>query len=135
MNQDEQERVDIVLSEIQSILAELSAIQNAQVEQTNAPAMVVSEFVDRKAEPRLESKSAIPLAPHRAQSVQNYSGINDAALAQEIEAGRLTVRDAVVAQQALIELLSASVAARRALCIASVDLAKALGVSLEGGTQ
>ena len=86
MNQDEQERVDIVLSEIQSILAELSAIQNAQVEQTNAPAMVVSEFVDRKAEPRLESKSAIPLAPHRAQSVQNYSGINDAALAQEIEA-------------------------------------------------
>ena len=85
MNQDEQERVDIVLSEIQSILAELSAIQNAQVEQTNAAAMV-SEFVDRKAEPRLESKSAIPLAPHRAQSVQNYSGINDAALAQEIEA-------------------------------------------------
>ena len=30
MNQDEQERVDIVLSEIQSILAELSAIQNAK---------------------------------------------------------------------------------------------------------
>jgi cobalt-zinc-cadmium efflux system outer membrane protein len=57
------------------------------------------------------------------------------AFAQEIEAGRLTVRDAVVAQQALIELLSAGVAARRALCIASVDLAKALGVSLEGGTQ
>jgi cobalt-zinc-cadmium efflux system outer membrane protein len=57
------------------------------------------------------------------------------ALAQEIEAGRLAVRDAVVAQQALIELLSASVAARRALCVASVDLAKALGVSLEGGAQ
>jgi hypothetical protein len=86
MNQDEQEPVDVVLSEIQYILAELSTIQKIQVEQANAPAMVVSELMDVKAEPKLESKSAIPLAAHRAQSGQNHSWTNDAAFAQEIEA-------------------------------------------------
>ena len=72
MNQDEQERVDIVLSEIQCILAELSATQKQ--EQTNAPAVVVSELIDVKAE---QSESAISLTPHRT---------NDAAFVQEIEA-------------------------------------------------
>lgn len=56
------------------------------------------------------------------------------ALGQEVEAGRIGVRDAVVTQQALIDLLQANVAARRAWCIASVDLARALGVALEAGT-
>lgn len=54
-------------------------------------------------------------------------------LGEEVEAGRLSVRDAVVAQQALVELLSANVAARKAWCLASVDLARALGVPLERG--
>ena len=53
-------------------------------------------------------------------------------LGQEVEAGRLAVRDAVVAQQALIELLRANVEARRAWCLASVDLARAVGLPLEG---
>jgi cobalt-zinc-cadmium efflux system outer membrane protein len=55
------------------------------------------------------------------------------ALADELEAGRLAVRDAVVAQQALIELLQANVAARRAWCQASVELAYAIGLPLERG--
>lgn len=55
-------------------------------------------------------------------------------LGQEVEAGHLGVRDAVVAQQAMIELLQANVAARRAWCVASVDLARAAGLALEGGT-
>ncbi|GAC1536199.1 MAG: hypothetical protein NVS3B10_28870 [Polyangiales bacterium] len=55
-------------------------------------------------------------------------------LGQEVEAGRLAVRDAVVAQQALIELLRANVEARRAWCLASVALAHAIGVPLEGRT-
>ncbi|HMI84608.1 MAG TPA: TolC family protein [Polyangiaceae bacterium] len=54
------------------------------------------------------------------------------ALGQEIEAGRLAVRDAIFAQQTLIELLQANVAAKRALCIASVDLARAVGIALDG---
>lgn len=57
------------------------------------------------------------------------------ALAQEIEAGRLAVRDAVVAQQTLIDLLLSAVAARRALCVASVDLARVLGIPFEGGPR
>lgn len=54
-------------------------------------------------------------------------------LGEEVEAGHLGVRDAVVAQQAMIELLQANVASRRAWCVASVDLARAAGLSLEGG--
>ena len=40
-------------------------------------------------------------------------------LGQEVEAGHLGVRDAVIAQQTLIELLQANLAARRAWCVAS----------------
>lgn len=56
-------------------------------------------------------------------------------LAEAIDAGRLSVRDALVSQQALIELLQTSIAERKALCLASVELAHALGVSLETGTR
>lgn len=54
------------------------------------------------------------------------------ALGEEVEGGRLAVRDAVIAQQALIDLLRANVEARRAWCLASVDLARAVGMPLEG---
>lgn len=54
------------------------------------------------------------------------------ALAQEIGAGRLNVRDALFAQQALVELLQARLAARHALCVASVQLARAAGIPLDG---
>lgn len=54
-------------------------------------------------------------------------------LGEEIEAGRLSIRDAVVTEQALIELMQASVVARRAWCLASIDLALATGAPLEGG--
>jgi outer membrane protein, heavy metal efflux system len=56
-------------------------------------------------------------------------------LAGEVEAGRLAVRDAIVSQQALVELLRAHVAARRAWCVASVELARALGLALEGSAR
>jgi cobalt-zinc-cadmium efflux system outer membrane protein len=56
-------------------------------------------------------------------------------MASEIEAGRLAVRDAVVAQEALIELLLAALVAREDLCVASVDLARAAGVPLERGVR
>lgn len=54
-------------------------------------------------------------------------------MAAEIEAGRLAVRDAVVAQQQLMDLLRGQIEARRALSIASVDLAVAAGVPIESG--
>jgi cobalt-zinc-cadmium efflux system outer membrane protein len=56
-------------------------------------------------------------------------------MASEIEAGRLAVRDAVIAQEALIELLLAALAAKEDLCVASVGLARAAGVELERGVK
>lgn len=54
-------------------------------------------------------------------------------IADEIEARRLPVRDALLTQQSLIDYLFAYVEARRQLCFASVELARASGVALEGG--
>jgi len=56
-------------------------------------------------------------------------------IASEIEAGRLLIRDAIVAQQTLVEMLRASIEARRAVCVASVALAKAAGIALERGAS
>jgi outer membrane protein, heavy metal efflux system len=56
-------------------------------------------------------------------------------LAGEVEAGRLAVRDAVLSQQVLIDFLRGDVEARRAWCIASIELARSLGVALEGGSR
>lgn len=50
----------------------------------------------------------------------------------QIKAGRLAVRDALVAQQALVDQLKADIEAREALCMASVRLTRAAGLSLEG---
>jgi len=56
-------------------------------------------------------------------------------LASEIVAGRLSVREAIVTEQSLIEFLRGYVAARHALCSASVELARASGVAFERGAQ
>lgn len=52
-------------------------------------------------------------------------------LASEVEAGRLAIRDALFAEQTLIELLQSFVAAKRALCLASIELAQAAGFPWE----
>ena len=54
-----------------------------------------------------------------------------ASIAQEVEAGRLALRDAIVTQQALVELLQAHIEVERSLCLASVELSRACGVPLE----
>ena len=54
-------------------------------------------------------------------------------IAEEIEARRLPVREALLTQQGLIDFLFASVETRRSLCIASVELARAAGLPLERG--
>jgi cobalt-zinc-cadmium efflux system outer membrane protein len=69
-----------------------------------------------------------PAALQRAES-----SLQD--LATEIAAGQLSVREALVSQQALLELLQTSIAEQKALCLASVELARALGVPLETGTR
>ena len=52
-------------------------------------------------------------------------------LRTQVEAGRLPVRDAIVAQQSLVEFLEGELSARLALCLASVALARAVGFPLE----
>ena len=52
-------------------------------------------------------------------------------IATEVEAGRLALRDAIVTQQALVELLQAHIEVERSLCLASVELSRASGVPLE----
>lgn len=56
-------------------------------------------------------------------------------IATEVGGGRLAVRDAIIGQQALIELLRGYIDARRALCVASVELARAAGIPIERGGQ
>lgn len=54
-------------------------------------------------------------------------------LGQELSRGRLSVRDALIGQQGLIDLLKAHLEAKRAVCIASVELARIVGLALERG--
>lgn len=49
----------------------------------------------------------------------------------QVEAGRLPVRDAIVAQQSLVEFLQGELSARLELCFASIALARAVGFPLE----
>lgn len=55
------------------------------------------------------------------------------ALATEVQAGKIAPRDAFLAQQTLIELLQGRVAAKRLVCLASLDVARAAGLMPEGG--
>lgn len=55
------------------------------------------------------------------------------AIASEIEAGRLAVRDAIVSQQSLVEVLKAGLETRKNVALASVELALAAGYPLEKG--
>lgn len=56
-------------------------------------------------------------------------------IAEELTAGRLPPREALLTQQGLMDVLSGYIEARHALCHASVALAVAAGLSLEQGIQ
>ena len=91
---------------------------------------------------RLEIAIATQAFESRSKEVEAFSPerisraeTSLASIAEEVESGRLAVRDAVVAQQALIDLLRSSVEARREWCLASVNLAKALNFPLESGAS
>jgi cobalt-zinc-cadmium efflux system outer membrane protein len=57
---------------------------------------------------------------------------SSANLAAEVAAGHLPIRDAIVFQGPLLELQLGAVAARRALCLASLEVMRAAGLPLEG---
>jgi cobalt-zinc-cadmium efflux system outer membrane protein len=81
-------------------------------------------YQTRRAEAELYTEARVT----RAEQLMTQIGV-------EIEGGRLPVRDAIVAQQQLIDVLRGHVETRRALCLASVDLALAAGVALESESR
>lgn len=91
---------------------------------SNELARAIAEYQSRRAELALYSRERVS----RSEQLLGEIG-------REIEAGRLPARDALVAQQQLIEVLRGYVDARRALALASVDLALASGVALEGAAR
>lgn len=87
-------------------------------------AAAITEYTARKKE--VEAFSADRIA-RAEKSLAN--------LAAEVEAGRIALKDAALARQALIEVLSSHLSAKRALCLASVEVARAAGLALEGGVK
>jgi cobalt-zinc-cadmium efflux system outer membrane protein len=91
---------------------------------------------------RLEVVKAFEVASARKRRLDLYTsdqiettGRSLDAIAEELVAKRLPVREALVAQQVLIEMLSGYVEARRALCFATVELARVAGIEIERGAQ
>jgi len=91
---------------------------------------------------RLEVVTALQSLARRQQRVdlfqpQHVSQSEDTLrhIADEIQARRLPIREALLTQQSLIDYLFAYVEARRQLCFASVELARAVGMPLEQGAR
>ena len=100
------------------------------------------EMERRQREARLEVAMALAAYQSRQRELQTFtpqklqsSQESLRLLSQEIQAGRINVRDALIAQQALIEFIQAELTARRELARASVDLVRASGISVEGSDQ
>ena len=74
-----------------------------------------------------QAQTALFTADRTLRAEQTLSSI-----AEEIGRGRIAVANVIVAQQALIDVLRSSVETRLALCVASVELAHASGLSLTG---
>lgn len=53
-------------------------------------------------------------------------------LASELQAGRVPIRDAIVFQEPLLELLLGAIEARKELCLASIEVVRAAGLPLDG---
>lgn len=87
-------------------------------------AVALGEYKSRKAE--VDAFSAERLTRAEASL---------ASIAAEIEARRLALKDAAQAQQSLIDVLAAHVQARRALCLASVEVVRAAGLPIEGASK
>lgn len=113
-------------------IAEADALaQRASIDRTRVERELQLEIADGYATYAAHRAAVEAFTPERTKRAEERLQ----ELQVEIEAGRLGVREALVAQQTLIELLQSNIAERRALCLASVELARALGVPLERGAR
>lgn len=107
-----------------------------EIAETEALARRTGSEVDRlRRELRLEQATALHEFTSRREQLDAFTtervqralrGIQT--LGQEIESGRLALLGALFAQQSLVELLQAHVAARKALCLASVEVVRTAGL-------
>ncbi len=96
-----------------------------------------AEQLDRDLQAELVTATAELDAARQARALYTPERVERAvgrlaSIAAQVKAARLAVRDALFAQQALVEQLKAEIDAREALCLASVRLARAAGAALEG---
>jgi cobalt-zinc-cadmium efflux system outer membrane protein len=109
-------------------IAEAEALtQRSMIATQQATRDVALQVAEARAEFETHEQAVRALSPERL--LRARASLRD--LQNEVEAGRVAVRDALLAQQTLLEMLQADLASRRAWCIASVSLARALGLALE----
>lgn len=66
----------------------------------------------------------------QARAEQAQRSLED--LAQALQGGRISISEAVIAQQTLVEFMRSQIRARLELCLTSVELARSAGLSLWG---
>ncbi|HYQ01359.1 MAG TPA: TolC family protein [Polyangiaceae bacterium] len=113
-------------------IAELEALgQRVQVERARLERALGREVATATAELQAHRDAVAALTPDMVERAErSLTDLSDA-----VDTGRLSVRDALIAEQALIELLQTNLSERLELCLASVRLARALGRPLEAGEQ
>jgi len=113
-------------------IAELEALgRRVQVERARRERALGLEVATAAAELRAHRDTVAALtSPMLARAERSLVDLSDA-----IDTGRLSVRDALITQQALLELLQTNLSERLELCLASVRLARALGRPLEEGAR
>jgi cobalt-zinc-cadmium efflux system outer membrane protein len=113
-------------------IAEVEALgQRLQIERARVERALDLEVASAAAELRAHRDAVAALSPRMIEGAErSLSDLSDA-----VDTGRLSVRDALIAEQALIELLQTNLSERLQWCLASVRLARALGRPLEEGAQ
>lgn len=112
-----------------------------EIAETTALAQRAATEIERlRRSIRVEVVTALAVAESRKKQVALYrpeqareTEASLRSIAEEIEARRLPVREALLTQQGLIDFLFAQLEARRNLCFASVELARAAGLPLDRG--
>lgn len=113
-------------------IAEVEALgQRVQIERARVQRALDLELAAAAAELRAHRDAVAALTPEMVERAER--SLND--LSDAVDTGRLSVRDALIAEQALIELLQTNLSERLELCLASVRMARALGRPLETGAQ
>lgn len=113
-------------------IAEVEALaQRVQVERARLERALGVAVATAAAELRAHRDAVAAFTPPMLERAERSLGDLSAA----VDTGRMSVRDALIAEQALIELLQTNLSERLELCLASVRLARALGRPLEEGVR